>query len=130
MTDTTTDVSGSADDVELTDSPFSDFLGFELLSIPLYVLCATEMRRASSLESGLKYLVLGSVGSATPRTGGSRLSRPSSRRRASGGSASWACSARRPRSSTSSSGTRSTGSTRRGRSAVRENRCAVSSSGP
>jgi NADH-quinone oxidoreductase subunit N len=28
------------------------FLGFELLSIPLYVLCATEMRRASSLESG------------------------------------------------------------------------------
>ncbi len=41
------------------------FLGFELLSVPLYVLCATEMRRASSLESGLKYLVIGSVGSAT-----------------------------------------------------------------
>jgi NADH-quinone oxidoreductase subunit N len=41
------------------------FLGFELLSIPLYVLCATEMRRASSLESGLKYLVVGSLGSAT-----------------------------------------------------------------
>ncbi|MDQ3677943.1 MAG: NADH-quinone oxidoreductase subunit N [Actinomycetota bacterium] len=41
------------------------FLGFELLSIPLYVLCATEMRRASSLESGLKYLIVGSVGSAT-----------------------------------------------------------------
>ncbi|HEX2087244.1 MAG TPA: NADH-quinone oxidoreductase subunit N [Solirubrobacteraceae bacterium] len=41
------------------------FLGFELLSIPLYVLCATEMRRATSLESGLKYLVIGSVGSAT-----------------------------------------------------------------
>jgi len=41
------------------------FLGIELLSIPLYVLCATEMRRASSLESGLKYLVIGSVGSAT-----------------------------------------------------------------
>lgn len=41
------------------------FLGLELLSIPLYVLCATEMRRASSLESGLKYLVIGSVGSAT-----------------------------------------------------------------
>ena len=40
------------------------FLGFELLSIPLYVLCATEMRRATSLESGLKYLVIGSVGSA------------------------------------------------------------------
>jgi NADH-quinone oxidoreductase subunit N len=41
------------------------FLAFELLSIPLYVLCATELRRASSLESGLKYLVVGSVGSAT-----------------------------------------------------------------
>jgi NADH-quinone oxidoreductase subunit N len=41
------------------------FLGFELLSIPLYVLCATELRRERSLESGLKYLVVGSVGSAT-----------------------------------------------------------------
>jgi NADH-quinone oxidoreductase subunit N len=41
------------------------FLGLELLSIPLYVLCATETRRATSLESGLKYLVVGSVGSAT-----------------------------------------------------------------
>jgi len=41
------------------------FLGLELLSISLYVLCATEMRRATSLESGLKYLIIGSVGSAT-----------------------------------------------------------------
>jgi NADH-quinone oxidoreductase subunit N len=41
------------------------FLGLELLSIPLYVLCATEMRREGSLESGLKYLIVGSVGSAT-----------------------------------------------------------------
>jgi NADH-quinone oxidoreductase subunit N len=41
------------------------FLGFELLSIPLYVLCATYMRREHSLESGLKYLIIGSVGSAT-----------------------------------------------------------------
>ena len=41
------------------------FLGLELLSICLYVLCATEMRRATSLESGFKYLVVGSVGSAT-----------------------------------------------------------------
>ncbi len=41
------------------------FLGFELLSIPLYVLCATEMRRETSLEAGLKYLIIGSVGSAT-----------------------------------------------------------------
>ena len=41
------------------------FLGLELLSIPLYVLCASEMRREHSLESGLKYLIVGSVGSAT-----------------------------------------------------------------
>jgi NADH-quinone oxidoreductase subunit N len=41
------------------------FVGLELLSIPLYVLCATELRKRTSLESGLKYLVIGSVGSAT-----------------------------------------------------------------
>ena len=41
------------------------FLGIELLSIPLYILCASETRREQSLESGLKYLVIGSVGSAT-----------------------------------------------------------------
>ena len=41
------------------------FVGLELLSIPLYVLCATELHRRTSLESGLKYLVIGSVGSAT-----------------------------------------------------------------
>ena len=41
------------------------FVGIELLSIPLYVLCSTELRRATSLEAGLKYLVIGSVGSAT-----------------------------------------------------------------
>jgi NADH-quinone oxidoreductase subunit N len=41
------------------------FIGIELLSIPLYVLCASESRREGSLESGLKYLVIGSVGSAT-----------------------------------------------------------------
>lgn len=41
------------------------FVAFELLSIPLYVLCAAEFRREGSLESGLKYLIIGSVGSAT-----------------------------------------------------------------
>jgi NADH-quinone oxidoreductase subunit N len=41
------------------------FVGLELLSIPLYVLCATEMKREHSLESGLKYLIVGSIGSAT-----------------------------------------------------------------
>ncbi len=41
------------------------FVGIELLSIPLYVLCAAEYRREGALESGLKYLIIGSVGSAT-----------------------------------------------------------------
>jgi NADH-quinone oxidoreductase subunit N len=41
------------------------FIGFELLSIPLYLLCATHFYRRTSLEAGLKYLVVGSVGSAT-----------------------------------------------------------------
>jgi NADH-quinone oxidoreductase subunit N len=41
------------------------FIGIEMLSIPLYVLCAAEHRREGSLESGLKYLIIGSVGSAT-----------------------------------------------------------------
>ncbi|MBJ7328990.1 MAG: NADH-quinone oxidoreductase subunit N [Solirubrobacteraceae bacterium] len=49
------------------------FLGLELLSIPLYVLCATEMRREGALESGLKYLIIGSVGSATLLFGSSFL---------------------------------------------------------
>jgi NADH-quinone oxidoreductase subunit N len=41
------------------------FLGLELLSIPLYVLCGSRVREEKSLEAGLKYLVVGSVGSAT-----------------------------------------------------------------
>ncbi|MFY9487174.1 MAG: NADH-quinone oxidoreductase subunit N [Solirubrobacterales bacterium] len=41
------------------------FLGFELFSIPLYVLCAADLKRNRSLESGLKYLIIGSLGSAT-----------------------------------------------------------------
>jgi NADH-quinone oxidoreductase subunit N len=41
------------------------FIGIELLSIPLYVLCAARVREKKSLEAGLKYLVIGSVGSAT-----------------------------------------------------------------
>ena len=39
--------------------------GIELLSIPLYVMCALDLHRRTSLEAGLKYLVIGSVGSAT-----------------------------------------------------------------
>jgi NADH-quinone oxidoreductase subunit N len=41
------------------------FVAIETLSIPLYILCATNLRREGSLESGLKYLIVGSVGSAT-----------------------------------------------------------------
>ncbi|HEX2435591.1 MAG TPA: NADH-quinone oxidoreductase subunit N [Solirubrobacterales bacterium] len=41
------------------------FVAIELLSVPLYVLCGSAVRRAESLESGLKYLIVGSVGSAT-----------------------------------------------------------------
>jgi NADH-quinone oxidoreductase subunit N len=43
----------------------SFFVAIETLSIPLYILCATNLRRAESLESGLKYLIVGSLGSAT-----------------------------------------------------------------
>ncbi|MFM9165131.1 MAG: NADH-quinone oxidoreductase subunit N [Solirubrobacterales bacterium] len=41
------------------------FVGLELLSLPLYILCASRIRREHSLEAGLKYLIVGSVGSAT-----------------------------------------------------------------
>jgi NADH-quinone oxidoreductase subunit N len=41
------------------------FVALELLSVPLYVLCGSALRRKESLESGLKYLIIGSLGSAT-----------------------------------------------------------------
>jgi NADH-quinone oxidoreductase subunit N len=41
------------------------FVGLELLSVPLYVLCGSALHRPQSLESGLKYLIVGSLGSAT-----------------------------------------------------------------
>ena len=40
------------------------FLGIELLSVSLYILCALEVWRNRSLESGLKYLISGAVGAA------------------------------------------------------------------
>jgi NADH-quinone oxidoreductase subunit N len=40
------------------------FLGLEWFSISLYVLCALDTHRERSLEAGLKYLVVGSFGSA------------------------------------------------------------------
>jgi NADH-quinone oxidoreductase subunit N len=41
------------------------FVSLELLSVPLYVLCGSAVRQTRSLESGLKYLIVGSLGSAT-----------------------------------------------------------------
>ena len=43
----------------------SFFVAIELLSVPLYVLCGSALWRRESLESGLKYLIVGSLGSAT-----------------------------------------------------------------
>ncbi len=40
------------------------FLGLEWFSISLYVLCAISGDRTTSLEAGLKYLIVGSFGSA------------------------------------------------------------------
>lgn len=39
------------------------FLGLEWFSIALYILCALDTHRRSSLEAGLKYLIVGSFGS-------------------------------------------------------------------
>ncbi len=40
------------------------FLGLEWFSIALYILCALDSHRETSLEAGLKYLIVGSFGSA------------------------------------------------------------------
>jgi NADH-quinone oxidoreductase subunit N len=40
------------------------FLGLEWFSLCLYILCAIDLERVGSLEAGLKYLVVGSFGSA------------------------------------------------------------------
>lgn len=40
------------------------FVGLELFSIALYVLCALEAERVTALESGLKYLIVGGLSSA------------------------------------------------------------------
>ncbi len=40
------------------------FLSLEWFSIALYVLCAIDYDREGSLEAGLKYLIVGSFGSA------------------------------------------------------------------
>ena len=41
------------------------FVGLEWFSIALYVMCAIDIDLVGSLEAGLKYLVIGAVGSAT-----------------------------------------------------------------
>jgi NADH-quinone oxidoreductase subunit N len=43
----------------------SFFVAIETLSIPLYILCAGNLLQERSLEAGLKYLIVGSLGSAT-----------------------------------------------------------------
>jgi NADH-quinone oxidoreductase subunit N len=40
------------------------FVGLELFSIALYIMCALDAERSTSLESGLKYLIIGGVSSA------------------------------------------------------------------
>ena len=40
------------------------FLGLEWFSVCLYILCAIEIDLESSLEAGLKYLIIGGMGSA------------------------------------------------------------------
>jgi NADH-quinone oxidoreductase subunit N len=40
------------------------FLGLEWFSIALYILCALDTHRDTSLEAGLKYLIVGAFGSA------------------------------------------------------------------
>src|SRR5262245_13880686 len=40
------------------------FIGLELLSIPLYALCAFRRMRAASVDAGVKYFLLGSFSSA------------------------------------------------------------------
>jgi NADH-quinone oxidoreductase subunit N len=47
-----------------TNNLITLFLGLEWLSICLYILCAIDLDRVGSLEAGLKYLVVGSFGSA------------------------------------------------------------------
>src|SRR6195952_5372103 len=51
------------------DNLVTFFVALETLSLPLYILCATNLRREGSLESGLKYLIVGSLGSAPPLHG-------------------------------------------------------------
>src|SRR4051812_28258345 len=48
------------------DNLITVFIGIELLSIPLYVLCGARVKHEKSLEAGLKYLVIGLGGSAAP----------------------------------------------------------------
>src|SRR5207237_5593241 len=43
---------------------FTVFLGLEMLSLALYVLCSFVLRRKSSQESGMKYFLLSSFASA------------------------------------------------------------------
>jgi NADH-quinone oxidoreductase subunit N len=54
----------------VANSFVSLFVALELFSITLYAMCAFDLESRFSLESALKYLVLGSIGSASCSTGG------------------------------------------------------------
>ena len=75
----------------------SIFLGIEVLSVALYVLCALEIWRERSLESGLKYLITGAVGRASCSTAWRCSSAPPAARRST--RSARPCRARRSRTS-------------------------------
>ena len=55
------------------------FLGLEWFSIALYVLCAMDTHREASLESGLKYLIVGAFGSSIFEARAASTARPADR---------------------------------------------------
>src|SRR4051794_28239220 len=52
--------------LSMASSLLTLFLGLEWFSISLYILCAIDRELIGSLEAGLKYLIVGGVGSAVP----------------------------------------------------------------
>lgn len=56
-------VAAGMDILAASNSFVTLFVALELFSLSLYVLCAFDVRSRASLESGFKYLVMGTVGS-------------------------------------------------------------------
>ena len=70
------------------------FLGLEWFSLSLYMLCAIDTDRETSLEAGLKYLIVGSFGSASccsARRSSTARPASSASRRSAGGDADDEC---------------------------------------